>query len=268
MDVQFSSSQLVFGFILAALTGQLAWQVRALNASGAAAATLVGGFVFGFGGYPWAALLLVFFISSTALSRLFAGRKQDLEKTFEKGSRRDWGQVAANGGAAAILALLHALYPEAVWPWLAFGGAMAAVNADTWATELGVLSKRQPVLITSGKPVPRGASGGITPWGTLASLAGAFLVAAVGWAVFPQAGVASLLPISLGGLAGSLLDSALGASVQVIYLNPETGLETEKRPAKNIPQKRGWPWMNNDLVNFISSVGGALVSLTLWALFQ
>ena len=108
-------SQIVIGFVGAGLLGLLAWRAGALAPSGAWGAALVGGLIFGFGGFPWAALLLTFFISSSALSKLFVGRKKSLaEEKFAKGSRRDWGQVLANGGAGAFLALVQALFPGQV----------------------------------------------------------------------------------------------------------------------------------------------------------
>jgi uncharacterized protein (TIGR00297 family) len=214
--------QLVLGVLLAAAISIAAYRVRSLSRSGAMAATLLGIVVFGLGGLAWAVLLMAFFVSSSALSRLFGKRKRDLNEKFSKGSQRDAAQVAANGGVSGIFVLLHLLYPQAAWPWLAFAGTLAAVNADTWATELGVLSPVLPRLITTGKPVERGSSGGITLAGTLASLTGAALIAVLGALLRP----ADLFPvlgaqipliiflISLAGLAGSLLDSLLGATVQ------------------------------------------------------
>ena len=66
---------------------------------------LSGGLIFGLGGIPWAVLLLAFFISSSLLSRAFAASKFVLAEKFAKGSRRDYGQVLANGGLGALLAL-------------------------------------------------------------------------------------------------------------------------------------------------------------------
>ena len=154
--------QLLIGFSLAVLIALLAWRAKTLSGSGALAAILTGGLIFGLGGLPWAIPLLVFFISSSALSRLFAQRKAALNEKFSKGSRRDWGQVMANGGLGALMALGFTLLGAPTWAWLAYIGAMAAVNADTWATEIGVLNPHPPRLITTGKPVERGASGAIS----------------------------------------------------------------------------------------------------------
>jgi uncharacterized protein (TIGR00297 family) len=259
---------LLFGFVLGVLIAVLAWRGLALSASGAVAAALVGGLVFGLGGVSWAVLLLAFFISSSCLSRAFARRKAGVNEKFSKGSRRDGGQVLANGGLGALLAITHAIFPSQSWPWLAFAGAMAAVNADTWATELGVLSRALPRRITTGKVVERGASGGISVLGTLAALAGAALIA--GLAALFSAGrevtfVLGVIP--LAGLLGSLFDSFLGATVQVIYRCPACDKETERHPlhlcGAETVQIRGWRWLNNDGVNFACSLVGAILSVIL-----
>lgn len=264
---------LFVGFVLGTFIGVLAYHLGALSQSGAWTAALTGGLIFGLGGFPWAVLLLIFFISSSALSRLFARRKAAVNEKFSKGSRRDWGQVLANGGLGAMLAVVHTFLPGQTWPWVAFVGAMAAVNADTWATELGVLNSAPPRLITTGKVVEHGTSGGISPLGSLAALAGAALVG-LGAILFPDGAnwAAVLAAAALGGLAGSFFDSFLGATFQAIYYCPSCAKETERHPYHvcGAPTRlvRGWPWLNNDLVNFACSVGGALAAVGLTAVLH
>ncbi len=154
------------------------------------------------------------------------------------------------------------LSPVERWIWFAYAGAMAAVNADTWATELGVLNPSRPRLITNRQPVDPGTSGGISLYGTLASLGGAALIGLVGAAFSPAgARLPLILAASLGGLCGSLFDSLLGATVQAIYYCPECDKETERHPihicGTETTQIRGWAWLNNDLVNLLASVLGA-----------
>ncbi|MCJ7434663.1 MAG: DUF92 domain-containing protein, partial [Anaerolineales bacterium] len=140
--------QLIFGFILAIIVAYLAYRARTLNKSGALAAAFTGTIIFGLGGWQWAILLLTFFITSSVLSRAFKVRKQSLNEKYSKGHHRDAGQVFGNGGIATLFAALHFFFPDSLWPWLGFAAALAAVNADTWATELGVLSPHSPRMIT------------------------------------------------------------------------------------------------------------------------
>ena len=169
--------QILFGVWLAILIAGTAHRLGALSGNGAVAAVLVGAIVMGLGGWQWAVLLLAFFISSSTLTRAFRGHKAGLEEKYSKGGQRDAGQVLGNGALPALFAGLHAFFPGAAWPWLGFAAALAAVNADTWATELGVLNPGPPRLITHlRRRVEKGSSGAVSPWGTAAALAGAALI--------------------------------------------------------------------------------------------
>ncbi|MEN8241018.1 MAG: DUF92 domain-containing protein [Chloroflexota bacterium] len=265
--------QILFGVGLAALVALSAWKMRTLSVSGAWGAMLTGGVIFGLGGIQWAALLLTFFITSSGLSKLFKRRKREVSEKFDKGSRRDWAQVFANGGVATFMIGFHLLYPESELPWLAFAGSLAAANADTWATELGIFSPREPRMITTGKQVPKGTSGGVSLVGTLATTAGAALVGLIGWLFTPEiSGWAMIGTVTLAGLLGSLVDSLLGATVQAIYYDPHREKETERvifdehgSPAAPV---RGWEWINNDMVNFSATLCGGLIAAGLWNIFQ
>ena len=153
-------------------------------------------------------LLLAFFVLSTLLSR--------------RGTARNERQVIANGGIAALAALAG--------NWLWFAGALAAANADTWATEIGRFSPTSPRLITNGARVPAGTDGGMTLLGTTAGIAGAGLIAALSY-VFGQRGA---LAIAVAGVVGMLVDSLLGATVQGKIR-----------------------WMDNDAVNLAATLTGA-----------
>ena len=259
--------QIFTGFLLAIIIAYLAYRAHSLNVSGAMAATVVGTVIFGFGGLSWAVLLMMFFITSSGLSRMFKKRKQGLDEKFSKGHERDAGQVFGNGGLATAFVLVHALYPESIIGWVGFAAALAAVNADTWATELGVLNPTPPRMITDlRKRVEKGTSGGISFFGTFASLMGAAVIALPAawftgnWSLFPL--------ISLAGLAGSLIDSLLGGTVQAMYYCPTDKKETEKNPLHTCGTEtvhiRGWEWLDNDWVNFACGGFGVLVALIIF----
>lgn len=256
--------QLLIGFILALIIAFLAYKARSLNKSGAVAAAFTGTIIFGIGGWNWAILLLTFFITSSALSRAFKKRKQGLDEKFSKGHERDAGQVFGNGGIATLFAALHFFFPESIVPWVGFAAALAAVNADTWATELGVLNPHPPRIITNLKMVvEKGTSGGISLIGTLASLTGSALIAFL--ASFLTDNWSLFLLITFSGLAGSLFDSFLGATVQAMYFCPKDNKETEKHPLHSCGTPttliRGWKWLDNDWVNFACGAFGVIVAL-------
>jgi uncharacterized protein (TIGR00297 family) len=259
---------LAAGLALGGLIAWLAWRAKALSRSGALAAALTGGLIFGLGGLPWAVLLLAFFISSSLLTRTFARRKAALNEKFDKGGRRDIGQVLANGGIASIFAGLHFFFPQAAWTWMAFAASLAAVNADTWSTELGVLNPSLPRLITNWKAVERGTSGGISLYGSLAGAGGAGLIALLAGLVRPSGNFWAIAGIAtLGGLAGTMFDSLLGATVQAIYHCPQCDKETEKHPVHTCGTEtvrvRGWSWLNNDMVNLGCALAGAVIGIIL-----
>jgi uncharacterized protein (TIGR00297 family) len=266
--------QALIGLILGVLIAVTAWRLGSLSDSGAVAAAILGGLIFGLGGLPWAVLLLTFFISSSLLSRAFKRRKAAFDEKFSKGSRRDAGQVLANGGLGVLLVIAASVWPHPIW-FVAYAGTLACVNADTWATEIGVLSRSAPRLITTGRQVEGGTSGGISALGTLAAWLGAALIGAVAWLSsggFSSSNAAAwLVAASLAGLAGCLFDSLLGATVQSIYHCPACQKETERHPlhtcgAPTTPL-RGWAWLNNDGVNFLSSWVGAISAVAVWWLF-
>lgn len=269
--------QLVVGIVLSVLIGLFAYRRGALSKSGVAGAIIVGTAIFGCGGWTWGLMLITFFVTSSLLSQYKESLKEKLAEKFAKGSRRDIWQALANGGAGALIALAYLFYPRPVL-LAAFVAAMATVNADTWATELGVLSRQPPRLLTTWRAVEVGTSGGVTLLGTLSALAGALLIGCAAASllalesVFMGAwhAIPLLLPVAaLGGLAGSLFDSLLGATVQAIYYCPACDKETEKAlhgcgtPTRQV---RGWRWLDNDMVNFLSSLAGALIGAAVWAL--
>ena len=261
--------QLIVGLLLAAIIAHLANRARSLDRSGAFAAFLVGTVIFGLGGWRWAILLLTFFITSSALSRAFKARKREASEKYAKGGRRDAGQVFGNGGIATLFAVLHFFFPEAAWPWLGFAASLAAVNADTWATELGVLNPTSPRLITDLRiVVEKGTSGGISLVGTLASLAGAGVIGSLAALLTPTGVTWPFFAwITLAGLLGALFDSLLGATVQAIYFCPACQKETERNPihtcGTETTQIRGWKWLDNDWVNFACGAFGVGIALAL-----
>lgn len=252
-----STATAAAGAALALLVAVAAWRARTLTAGGALAAFLVGTACVAGLGVAGAMLLLAFFLSSVGLSRVGRTRKRALVDIGKHGPR-DALQVLANGGVAAVCALLAA-HDGARWS-VAFAGAFAAATADTWATEIGTLfTHTTPRSILTGKPVARGLSGGVTLAGTAAEVAGALFIALLAHAF----GIPHLAGIAVAGIGGALIDSLLGATLQSLRWCPRCKRACETQPhecGEHTQPIRGLTWFGNDLVNFAATLSGAAIA--------
>ena len=249
-----------------------AYALRWLTLSGAIATFCVGFVVYGFGQWQAAAPLLAFFISSSILSKIGRMKKAAQGMPAEKGDQRDAWQVTANGGLATLCVLAHALLVNHIPPTIdrylpmLFLATLAAVNADTWATEIGSLAGGTPRMLSNWRPATPGTSGAISFMGTLAAAGGALFIPLCAYRLWPL-DLPSLVAIAWAGFLGSFFDSILGASVQGQFRDAVTGEPTEKSFSSGKPALlvRGLRWVNNDLVNLLASIGGAICA---WALLR
>ncbi|NOY76518.1 MAG: DUF92 domain-containing protein [Calditrichaeota bacterium] len=265
-------TQFSVGMGLAALVGFLSFKAQFLDASGAVSLFLLGTLIFGIGGWLWAIPILTFFITSSILSKLWKSRKAESNLLFEKSSRRDWAQVLANGGMAGISMILWYIWPKPIW-YAIYLGSLAAVTADTWATEIGVLSGRAPRLITTFKKVIPGTSGGISAVGLFGALLGSLLIAGVGIASAPHifsSPIRIILLVTAAGIGASLVDSLFGATLQAQFRCSVCHKITERRFHCNNTQtifESGKKWINNDVVNSFCALSGFLFTAIFMALF-
>jgi uncharacterized protein (TIGR00297 family) len=244
------------GALFAAAIAMAAYRARSLSLDGAIAAFAVGTIVFGSAQWSGATILLAFFVPSVLLTRVGRERKMRLAGAQEAKARNAW-QVLANGAVAAFCALAALRFGAPFH--VAFAGAFAAASADTWGTEIGTLARGRPVSILTFRPIETGLSGGVTLQGSAATIAGAIFVAAVA----SLTRFAPLLAVAIGGGAGALLDSLLGASLQALRWCPACKCECETsrhRCGSPTTMRRGIGWFQNDAVNFCATLGGALVA--------
>jgi uncharacterized protein (TIGR00297 family) len=248
------------GFVVATAIALLAWRSGSLSRSGAIAAIVVGTVAIA-AGWRWGALLIAYFVSSSLLSRIGAATKARRSGSIvEKGGARDAAQVLANGAVFVLAALLQLVHPSPLW--LAAGaGALAASASDTWGTEIGMLASGQPRMITSWRPVPTGTSGAVSAPGLIAMLAGALFIATTAWLLHAPRIIA--FTAIIGGLAGALLDSVGGALAQARRRCPQCGSATERLLhdcGTRTERVGGLGWLDNDGINAVCTLAGALVS--------
>lgn len=258
-------SFMLVALLVAIPIAALALAAGALTTSGAVAAAIVGALCI-VAGWRWAALLILYFVVTVAFSRLGADAKaRRTGGVVAKAGRRDAIQVLANGGVFALAAFLSVRVGDDVAPLFAAAavGALAASAADTLATEIGTFVGGVPRSIIGWRAVPPGTSGGVSTAGSLAMLGGALLVALV---AFGMSLTAHAIAAMLGGIAGALADSLLGARLQERRHCPRCNLATERRVhdcGTATEPAGGVAWLDNDLVNLCATLAGAVVAAAL-----
>ena len=245
-----------------------AYLARALTAGGSLCAFIMGVTVFWTTRAEGFLLFMLFFLSCNVVGKISKRlRKGKTEIAEKKGHRRDVMQVVANGLMTTIAALLWFFTSKTV-ALIMFGAAVAEATSDTFAGEVGRLSKSGPVSIRNLRPVPVGMSGGVTFLG----MAGAFLSSAMiafCWYIwFQGVSVYAAVLVCLMGFAGAVVDSYLGAFVQAHYVDPDTGMLTENdvKDGRKLELAQGIRWVDNDMVNLMSNVFSSVFALGMGAL--
>lgn len=214
--------------------------------------------------------------------------------TGGEGARRS-AQVFANSGFACVLILLHAWllnstpfisstvslsagpHLPALQKLLPVGiiAQYAAVAADTFSSELGILSRGDPFMITSPwRKVPKGTNGGVSVDGlAYGALGSALLTLVAGIAMYLAAPKEVMEMKTAGllvgaGLAGSIIDSILGALVQVTVTDKRSGKVVEGaggQRVKVLPNgsrvQIGADWLTNNGVNFVMAALASLLAM-------
>ncbi|MDQ0254411.1 uncharacterized protein (TIGR00297 family) [Evansella vedderi] len=253
---------LILGILLLAF---FSYKVGALTLGGAITAVLVATIVL-YGLSLFGLLLLAaFFLSSTLIGRLTkAHYSQEENSLVEKGSKREASQVLANGGWAAASAFLYGVSGQELWYWC-YIATLAAATSDTWASEIGRMSKRKPIHVFSLRELFPGQSGGITYIGTIGAFAGSMFIVSIAWLLqftleVPNLSISIILVLILVGFLGNWVDTILGAWIQASYYCKKCGKETEKRiHCRERPILiKGYSFVNNDIVNHsctLSAIG-------------
>jgi len=249
----------------------VAYKKNSLSESGAIASIILGTGMFFFGGFIPSVLMVMFFVSSSIISKLKRKSKKKLEDMNEKGSRRDYIQVFANGGVAFILSIFYFFTGNFIF-LIAIAVSFAEANSDTWASEIGVLSKKAPVSILNFKKLESGMSGGVSVLGTFAAFSGSTFIAII-FALLNVIQFESydellqiFILISLIGFAGSIIDSVLGAGIQSGYYDKDTDIYTEKEKSngKKNTLIKGFKIINNDVVNILSNIITVIITFIIF----
>lgn len=252
--------------------------------------------------HPWPAffwLLILFFLFGTLVTRIGHQAKSHLTHSSAGGlggeGARGSAQVFANSGTACVLILMHAYLLQStpfisstlpVAPGLHLPGLQkilpigiiaqyAAVAADTFSSELGILAQTVPFLITAPwKQVPRGTNGGATVDGLMYGALGSLLlvlVAILALYLLPPGiamGAGTTFLLTFMGLMGSVIDSVLGALVQATVTDKSTGKVVEGPGGQRVKVGKGgsrtlmgFDLLTNNGVNFAMAALTSLLAM-------
>ncbi len=203
----------------------LAWSLRALDAPGAAMAFLVGLVVALSAGLGWLVLMSLFSALGATVTVVGKRRKAARGAAEERDGERGVPNVLANGTAALLAALsIHFVAPEVAA--LAFASAVAAVTADTMASELGALGRGARRIVPPFDLRPPGENGCVSWVGQFSAVLGAGVIAL---AAVPLLGLPLRLAWipALAGWLGCQLDSVLGATLERDAIHPDRPLGKE-----------------------------------------
>ena len=257
------------------IIGTASLKFKFVNPSGFVAAFIIGVMVFAMppDGWKWFIVIMIFHMVAAQFTKYKYQTKRRLGFAQEKGGARAWQNVTANGGVAGLFALGEGLWPSGI---LAFGfiGAVATATADTLATEIGLLNRGQPRLITDlRREVSAGTSGGVSPMGELATLLGAVIIGLSAWLLgldhLKTYGLSTAILVSMvAGSVGCTIDSIIGATIQGMFRCRVCGNITENKKHCGSPTAhlRGLNLIDNNTVNFIATAVGALVAVAVFQL--
>ena len=241
-----SPSELANAFFVCLLIGVVAYRLNVIRGSGFWSGAIVGMGILVFGGWNLFFLILSFFILAGAATKYKYEKKKARGVAEREKGARGAGNVFGNGLMALILAVLAGLW-GGEFLLAGYLGAVSAVTSDTAGGEIGRLSKKNPVLITTGREVSTGTEGAISFLGEVAEFGIAALIGIIALVLRLGSGTFGGLPMvaitTIAGFFGANVDSLLGATV-------ETHVS----------------WWGNNFTNFFSSVTGAACGMILWAL--
>ena len=251
---------LVLAFALAAVL------LRTIDARGFLASVTVGFAIIYGGGVQWFVIVAVFFTLGVVFTLYKYGYKRKLGSAQGKGGARNWPHILANGGLASLFAVWNFFAPDQALSAL-FLGAVSTSAADTAATELGLLSRSKPKLITHpSEVVLPGTSGGVSFLGFVGATIASLVIGLISVLLGMLQEAFLIIPVCLvGGLAGAVVDSLIGATFQrqgycAICLKPTEAL---KHCGERTKPTKGVPYVENNVVNVLSTFAGAGVGLAM-----
>ena len=212
------ASQFLSALLVTAAFAALAYVLGMVSRGGALGGFVVGSLIYASLGPQGFAVLALFVVGGSLLTRLGYRSKQRAGTAQESGGRRGAKNALANCAVAVLCAALATLTGDPSFT-AAFVASLGAAFADTAESEFGQIYGRTPSLVTTFRRVRPGTDGAVSLPGTLAGVAAATVTAALGLVVGLVGDPGEMLLVGLAAFVGTGADSLIGA------LTPRAGNE-------------------------------------------
>jgi uncharacterized protein (TIGR00297 family) len=235
--------QFAWGALVNGVLALAAFAAKGVGRSGALWGWVLGTLLFGLAGWRGFLMLLVFFVLGTATTKCGYARKAALGIAQDRGGRRGARNAFANVSAGLIFAFLAVSTGHPALMTVAMVAAFATATCDTVSSEIGQAYGRRHYLITTFRRVRPGTDGAVSLEGTLSGWIGAAVVAVVAREI-GLIDLPAVAAVVIGAVAGATFESYLDAL------------------------SRGRLRLDNELVNFLNTLVGALVGAALYAVLS
>ncbi len=254
----------LIGFLVAFIIAFFTYKTKSLTLGGAITALIIIFTSYYFGNWFTLTYLVFAYFAVAIIEKALKSRIQKhTESINKKSSARDSVQVAVNGGAAAICIVAYALTNQKAF-FICFMVGIGEAIADSVASDIGILSHKNPVNILTFKRMEKGMSGGISFLGTASALFACILFGMIYF--FYDLDLKGCIIIILASFFGCIIDSILGVLVQAKYQCAICGCKTEKTVHCNHSTVllSGVRIIDNCIVNLFSNIIAVIFALVIF----
>lgn len=271
----------IIGLVIMLILSIFSYKLHFVEITGLISAFILGVFIWITGGLGIFVSLLTFFISSSIATKYKYRVKKKRGVEQERSGKRNWKNVMSSGIVPALFSFLIYAGFDPILLYTAGLCAIGTKTADTMASEIGVLNKSKPRLITHlRKKVPAGTTGAVSLLGEKVAAAssigiafiGSFLIIyfGIGWQPYImtlESFVYIFFIVSLVSFIGCNIDSVLGCLFQPQNICEVCGIITTADQHCNYVTNRitGIKKISNEVINFGSTAIGACLGIIAFA---
>lgn len=258
--LNYQSFMLIFSILLSEIIFMIVFFSKSIDYYGSLLSMLIVFSYMYFGGILGISILLLEYFFIFFISIL---KKKIIKQEKEKHTRK-FLQILINGGIGTLFIILYGIFKNTSLLIISII-SISGCFIDSVSSDVGTLSKKEPYDIFKQKKVEKGLSGGMSILGTISSLLCTILISLTLYFVL-KLKILDFIIITSLIFGQTIIDSLIGSSIQVKYKCDKCGKITEKDKCcdRKCKQISGISWINNNMVNLISSILITFISIIIY----